>query len=174
MDPLSAARLVWIYNSVRVQRINHISWRLVEEFLLPCPSVYYIFNAYYLCCLVTLRPPSAVFKNTFIALPLQSLLKKKQSWSSTWQRRAGCWLFQTHWPAHPSPSPELPYLLCKNSLMAELTLSCLKLSQNYSKVSLMREVHFCLQNYQCLHEQIHKPRSMSSGIKQHVLMTIQH
>ena len=78
-DPLSATRLVWFYTSVRVQRMNHTSWLLVEEFLLPCPFVYYIFNTYYLCCLVALKPSNAVFKNTFTALPMQSLLKKKQS-----------------------------------------------------------------------------------------------
>lgn len=76
MEPLSVMRLVWIYTSERVQRVNCVPWILVEEFLLPYPFVYYIFNMHSLCCLVTLKPSNAVFKNTFIAL--QSLLKKKQ------------------------------------------------------------------------------------------------
>lgn len=42
-----------------VQKINHISWVSVEFFLF-CPFVYYIFNTYYPCCLVTLKSSCAV------------------------------------------------------------------------------------------------------------------
>lgn len=100
---------------------------LVEELLLPCPFVYYIFNEYYLCCLVTLKRSNAVFKNTFIVFPCTLYSKRSTQESSSCfpEHRAGHWLFlapcRAHWPASQALSCHISY----GRTEVETILSCL-------------------------------------------------
>lgn len=102
------------------------------------PFVYYIFNAHYLCCLVTLKHSNAVFKNTFFALPCTLYSKRSTQGSSAWQHRAGHWWFltprRTHWP---SEALSCCYLLWKNSSRVCSVLS--ELPQNHSRACLMKK-----------------------------------
>lgn len=125
-----------VYTSVRTQRMNQSCTLAVHGRILP--FVYYIFNAHYLCCLVTLKHSNAVFKNTFIALPCTLYSKRSTQGSNAWQHRAGHWWFltprRTHWP---SEALSFCYLLWRNSSRVCSVLP--ELPQNHSRACLMKK-----------------------------------
>lgn len=137
---------------------------LVEEFLLLYPFVYYIFNACYLCCLVTLKHSNAVFKNAFIALPSTPYSKRIPQGSRAWQHRAGCWWFLTPWRAHWPASQALSCHISYGRTAVETTLSCLNCPRIIPEHAWWEKR---IQNCQCLHEWTNNLWSRSSGIKHH-------